>query len=240
MKTRWSFSAFLMILVAALFTGCGSDFSGYKLDSLTPSEITAGNGDFVLLLSGANFKSDTTVLFGTLQLNAKLINHNSLQIVVPSSAVANAGIVDVAVTGSPTSSPLKFTIKNPLPAIASLSQPEVPLNSASISLEVTGSNFVSTSTVQLGDVSIKPGSYTSTHLTVSVPDVLLTTAQVLNFSVVNPGPGGGASNAVNFSVLNPAPAVTALSMESTPLNSTSVALDVSGANFLPSSVVTVG
>lgn len=240
MKTRWNLSAFLIILVVALFTGCGSDFSGYKLDNLTPSEITAGSSDFVLLLSGANFKSDTTVLFGTLQLNAKLINHNSLQIVVPGSAVANAGIVDVAVTGSPTSSPLKFTIKNPLPTVASLSQPDVLLNSASVSLDVTGANFVSTSTVQLGDVSIKPGSYTSNHLTVAVPDVLLATAQILNLSVVNPGPGGGASNAVNFSVLNPAPALTALSTESTPLNSTSVALDVSGANFLPTSVVTVG
>ncbi|MFP5236285.1 MAG: IPT/TIG domain-containing protein [Acidobacteriota bacterium] len=229
-----------MLVAIALFTGCSSSNPTYKLNTLTPSEVTAGSNDFVLLLNGANFKSDTTVLFGSLSLPAKLVNSGTLQVLVPASAVTTAGTIDVAVTGSPTSAPLTFTVNNPLPAVSSLSTSEVLLNTSSVSLDVTGSNFVSTSTAQLGDVSITPSAITATHLTLAVPDALLTKAQVLNLSIVNPGPGGGASNAVNFSVLNPVPALAALSLESAVLNSTSLVLDVSGENFLPTSVLTFG
>ncbi len=240
MHTRGRFLALLIGFAIALLTGCSSSPGLYTVSTLTPSEVTAGSKDFTLLVSGSNFRPETKVVFAGQTLTPSVATSVLLQVTVPSSAVANAGVVNVAVTGSPTSAPLPFTIKNPVPAVSSLSQSQVLLNSTSLSLDVTGSNFVSTSAVKLGDTVLKPSSFTSTHLTVGIPDALLATAQILDLAVVNPGPGGGSSTPVSFSVLNPAPAVSALSMESTLLNSTSVALDLTGSNFLPSSVVTLG
>lgn len=233
-------TAFLIVLAIAFLSGCSSRPGIYTVSSLTPSEITAGSTDFPLIITGTNFRSNTMVLFGSQTLTPTAVSPMLLQVTVPSSAVTSAGVVNVAVTGSPTSAPLQFTVKNPLPAISSLSQPEVLLNSTAVSLDVAGSNFVSTSTVQLGESTLKPSSFTSAHLTVAVPDTLLATAQVLKLSVVNPSPGGGTSAPISFTVANPAPAVTLLSTESALVSSTAVAIEVSGTNFLPSSVVTLG
>lgn len=241
MQTAVRHFALLILIAIALLMGCGgSSPANYTVDSLSPSEVVAGSADFVLLVSGSNFKASTKVLFAGQTITPNNITSTSLQVLVPSSAVKEAAVVDVAVTGSSTSAALKFTIKNPSPSISALSPLQVPLNSTAVSLDITGNNFVSTSVASFGDTVVKPSSVTPTKLTVVVPDALLTTAQVMNVAVTNPSPGGGTSKAVDFAVLNPAPTITALSMSETLLNSTAVSLSVTGTNFLPSTVAKLG
>lgn len=241
MQTRGRICAFFVAVTIALLTGCsGSISSTYAVSSLSPSEVTAGSSDFGLFVSGSGFNRNTKVLFAGQTLNPNIVTDTTLQVIIPSSAVNSAGIVDVAVTGSPTSGALKFTIKNPLPSISALSQAEVLLNSTSVSLDITGTNFVSTSMVKVGDTEVKPSSVTQTGLTVAVPDELLTAAGPINMAVMNPSPGGGTSGSLNFTVLNPVPTITALSMEETVLSNTDLELVISGTGFAPGMKVGFG
>ena len=235
----------LFAIVAAatffsLFLGCGSSPHTYTLSTLTPSEIVAGAGDFTLTLDGANFNANTKVLFAGTTLTPNYIAPAQLRVTIRASVVNTAGIVDVAVTGTTTSKTLPFTIKNPLPIISALSQQNTLLNSASLSLDIVGSNFVSTSTVKLGDNSLTPTSVTPTQVTVTVPDILLTIAQELPITVVNPSPGGGASSALTFAVLNPVPVVSALSLENALVDSPDFTLTLTGTGFIAGMTVSFG
>ncbi len=233
----------LTLAASAIYTlmmGCGGSSHPYTLSSLTPSEIVAGSSDFTLTLSGTNFTNDTRVVFAGATLTPNSFAPTQLRVTVPASAVSKAGLVDVAVTGSSTSRTLTFTIKNPLPVVSALSQEGVLLNSGSFSLDITGSNFVTTSTVQLGDKSLVPTGATATKLTVVVPDTLLTAAQTLPVTVVNPGPGGGTSGFLNFTVMNPVPVIMALSVDNALVDSADFTLELTGTGFVPGMSVSFG
>ena len=198
-KGKWTctkhpkpFAIITASVVFSLFLGCGSSPYIYTLSTLTPSSVVAGTGDFTLTLDGTNYTTKSTVVFAGTTLIPSYYSATQLRVKVPASAITKAGIVDVAVTGSATSKTLPFTINNPLPVISAISQQTTLLNTTSLSLNITGSDFVSTSTVKLGEQSLTPTSVTPTQMTVAVPDSLLATAQALPITVVNPSPGGGA------------------------------------------------
>ncbi|MDE3188116.1 MAG: hypothetical protein KGM96_11435 [Acidobacteriota bacterium] len=226
--------------VFSLFLGCGSSPHTYTLSTLTPSSVVAGTGDFTLTVDGANFTTKSTVVFAGTTLVPSYYSATQLRVKVPASAITKAGIVDVAVSGSTTSKTLPFTINNPLPVITAISQQSILLNSASLSLDITGSNFVSTSTVKLGEQSLTPTSVTPTQMTVVVPDSMLTTAEAFPITVVNPSPGGGASSALTFTVLNPVPVITALSLDNTLVDSADFTLTLTGSGFVAGMRVSFG
>lgn len=223
-----------------LFVGCGGSTQPYTLSSLTPSEIVVGSSDFTLTLNGTNFTKDTRVVFGGTTLVPSYFAATQIRVTVPANAVSKAGLVDVAVTGSSMSRALTFTIKNPQPTVTALSPENVLLNSSSFSLDVTGSNFVSTSVVHVGEKSIVPSVVNPTKLTVVVPDDLLTTAQTMPITVVNPDPGGGTSSALNFAVMNPVPVISALSLDSILVDSSDFTLELSGTGFVTGMSVSFG
>lgn len=165
------------IAVCSLFMGCGSSPRVYTLSGLAPSEAVAGAGDFTLTVSGSDFTNDSKVVFGGTTLIPGYLSKTQLRVIVPSAITAKAGVVDVAVTGSAIPSTLPFTIKNPAPTLIGLSQETALLNSGAVTLEVTGTNFVATSTVKVGDKSLVPTSVNPTGLAVVVPETSLTTAQ---------------------------------------------------------------
>ncbi|MGA8042977.1 MAG: IPT/TIG domain-containing protein [Terracidiphilus sp.] len=226
--------------VVSLLSGCGDSPRVYTLSSLNPSEVVAGSTDFPLKLTGTNFTSKTRVLFAGATLVPSSFTTSQLVVTVPASAVSKAGVIDVAVTGSATSSALKFTINNPAPVLKAISQESVLLNSSTLSVDITGSSFVSTSTVKFGDKSLTPKSVTPTQLTVDIPDTSLTVAQTLAMAVVNPSPGGGTSTAISFSVLNPVPVISSLSLDNTLVNSEDFTLSLLGTGFAPGMTVRFG
>src|SRR5205823_7635300 len=104
------------------------------------------------------------------------------------------------------------TINNRLPTTTSISPSCVTAGSAGFTLTVTGTNFVSTSTVRWGGTSLTTTFVSFTQLTATVPAALIATAGTASITVVNPAPGGGTSKAPTFtysaastiSSLNPA------------------------------------
>ncbi|MDD1749994.1 MAG: hypothetical protein LUO89_08970, partial [Methanothrix sp.] len=201
MRSHVKLIAVVAIAVLALILGCGGGPHPYTQSSLTPSDIVAGSSDLTLTLDGANLTKDTRVAFAGATLIPSYFASTQIRVTVPGSAVSKAGIVDVAVTGSCRSRALTCTIKNPLPAVSALSQESILLNSGSFSLDVTGSGFLTTSTVDLGDEPLAPSVVTRTKLTMLIPDAMLTEAQAMPVTVVNPGPLGGTSSAINFTVM---------------------------------------
>jgi hypothetical protein len=97
---------------------------------------------------------------------------------------------------------------NPVPAITTLSPTQMAAGSASQPLTVSGSGFISSSTVTLNGVS-HPYTYGgSTQLLIPLSASDLASTGTFPVIVTNPTPGGGASSGVNFNVVTGTPTGT--------------------------------
>ena len=228
------------VCIFSLVLGCASGPHTYTASSMTPTQLVAGAGDFTLTMTGSNFNNNSKVSFGSVVLSPTTVTSNSISVTVPAYATANAGVVDVKVMGDSISAPLQFTINNPLPSVVALSQQTAMLNGASFPLDITGTNFVTTTTVSLGGQSLVPTTVSPTRLTVLVPTTLLAAANIMPLTVVNASPGGGSSNALNFTVLNPVPVLSSFSVPSVLVDSPDLALTINGSNFVAGATVSFG
>jgi hypothetical protein len=97
---------------------------------------------------------------------------------------------------------------HPIPFV---DQPVVPTaaarGGAAFTLQLAGTGFVSDSMVRWNGKALATTFLSGTKLKAAVPAALLEFAGVASISVINPAPGGGASNAVFFPVYTPTPTV---------------------------------
>lgn len=113
-------------------------------------------------------------------------------------------------------------VSNPAPAIATLSPSvvaagEVGLNG--FTLTVTGTNFVSLSTVEWNGSPRQTELVSATELQTQISVADVQTAGTASVTIVTPGPGGGSSNALTFTIvpqagLAPIPSINALNPNS--------------------------
>lgn len=134
------------------------------------------------------------------------------------------------------------TTYNATPQISGLIPPEVTAGSQSFTLFVSGTQFISTTTVQWNGAAI-PTIYDTASgqllATVSAADVQ--TAGVAQVTVTSPAPGGGRSLAAAFTIdpaANNGPTITSLSPSSAALNGSAFTLTVNGTNFVQGDYVT--
>lgn len=214
------------------------------LQSLSVAEILAGSGDFSLTLTGSGFASGAKIGFGTQTLEPKSLSATQLEVMVPGGLIAEGGNVPVAITnpgpGGGASSALAFTILNPMPTVAAISSQSVVLGSSAFSLVITGMNFVPQTTVVLGSTVLTPSSIAPAQLAVTVPESALAISGVFEMKAVNPGPGGGGSNAISFTVNNPVPALSVLSLDTSLVGSTALPLTIHGSNFVSGAKLYMG
>jgi hypothetical protein len=206
------------------------------LTSLSLSSIGAGSADFALPLTGTQFIADSKVNFGDVVLTPTAFTSTELTVTVPASAVVGGGEFPVTVTnpgpGGGVSSALTFTVINPVPTIAALSQDKVVLGSAAFPLTITGTGFVPQSTVQFGTSNLIPSAVSPTVLTVTITETAMATAGNLTITVTNPAPGGGISNGTRFIVQNPVPVVTTTSPTSITASVSDVVLTLTCTSFV--------
>src|SRR5215510_4784992 len=126
-----------------------------------------------------------------------------------------------------------------VPVVSSLSPTSAPQGGPGFTITVTGTNFIAASVVQWNGTPRATTFVSATQLTASIPASDLTTAGFASVKVFNPGPGGGASNALTFTItaVNPVPALTALTPSSAAQGGPGFTLTVTGTNFIASSVV---
>jgi len=107
---------------------------------------------------------------------------------------------------------------NPVPF---LNQPLVPTaispGAAGFTLGVSGTGIVSGATINFNRAQVATTFVDSEHLTAVVPAPDVANAGTAMVTVVNPGPGGGASNAVYFQVAAPETTVNFANATNSPL-----------------------
>jgi len=141
--------------------------------------------------------------------------------------------VAATVTGVATPANFALTNTNPPPVITPpLSPTSATALGPTFTLTITGTSFVSGATVTFGTVTgLVPATLNATTMTVSIPAADIATGGTSNVTVVNPSPGGGASNAVSFTVNNPLPTLASLGQTHISGGAT-FNLTVTGTNFI--------
>ncbi len=91
---------------------------------------------------------------------------------------------------------------NPAPALRAISPDEIAVGHADpLTLSVVGSGFIGESVVEWDSTALATVFGTGNTLTATIPASDFATAGSFSVTVVNPGPGGGTSNAETFRVL---------------------------------------
>jgi IPT/TIG domain-containing protein len=85
-------------------------------------------------------------------------------------------------------------LHNPLPSIAAIDPPSVPVGGAEVKITIKGSNFIEESVVRVND-SERPTDFASTtQLVAHLTPADTQTPGAYPLTVFNPPPGGGASS----------------------------------------------
>ena len=171
-----------------------------------------------------------------------LVSPTELTILLSVSDQAKAGSFAVVVTnpapGGGKSAAVDFTVDNPVPTVTTLTPASAMAGAAAQTLTITGSNFVSTSTVTYNGVAHTATFVSATELKITLSTTDQAKAGTFAVVVTNPAPGGGASTPVDFTVNNPVPAITSLSPSSATKGAAAEALTITGTNFVSTSTVT--
>ena len=106
-----------------------------------------------------------------------------------------------------------------------------------MSISVSGSGFISSSTVEFNGTGLATGFVSSSSVTATIPTANLVNGGLGAITVVNPTPGGGKSANAAFTIDNPVPMVANVSPASVVAGASDVLLDVKGTGFVAGSVV---
>jgi 6-phosphogluconolactonase (cycloisomerase 2 family) len=180
-----------------------------SVDTLLPGGVTAGEPGLTLTIHGFNFMNSSTVQWNGTNRAATFVNSTSLQIAVASGDLLSPGPVIITVVnagpGGGTSNAAMFDVaapgQNPVPGITAIDPLFTSAHGASsspITVRVTGQNFVSGAQGQWNGQN-RPTQFiseTEVWITLNGFDVAFGGSGAVR--VINPGPGGGTSNASTF------------------------------------------
>ena len=216
------------------------------LTSLSPNNALVGSGAFALTVEGTGFVPSSKVRWSGQDRATNFVSNTQLTASIPASDLLLAGTVAVTVfnaaPGGGTSNPLNFIVSppNPNPSIASLNPNTAVDGSASFTIGVIGSGFVSSSVVRWDGQNRQTEFVNSGFLRAQVLASDLVGTGQASISVLSPPPGGGTSNIVTFTITagqNPVPTLTSVSPFSTTAGGPTFTLTVNGTNFVASSKV---
>ena len=106
------------------------------------------------------------------------------------------------------SSVLAPTQLNPAPTLSAISPASALAGSGALTLTLTGTNFVSTSTVSWNGTALQTTYISGTQLSAMVPDSDIAQSGTASVTVTNPAPGGGTSSALVFTIIPTIPSVS--------------------------------
>ncbi len=174
------------------------------LTSISPTNVMAGAPSLTLTVTGKNFISTSVVRWNGVNLATTFVSGTSLTATVPSSDLTTAAAVLVTVfnPGTPglVSRSAIFDVDNPLPALTSISPTSESAGGAPFKLTVSGTGFVSQSTIQWNGTSLATNFVSATQLTANVPAANVANAGTAKITVLNGAPGGGTSNAATLTI----------------------------------------
>ena len=174
-------------------------------NALSPSSAVVGGDAFLLTVTGSNFNKSSSVLVNGTVLTTTFVSSTLVQTTVPSSDLTQGGTLKVSVNnpipGGGATPALPISVNNPMPQETILSPSSVPAGNAALTLNVTGTNFVQGSTVQVNDTSRTTTFVSPTSLTAALLASDFSHTGMLNVTVNNPNPGGGTTGSLELPVV---------------------------------------
>jgi hypothetical protein len=179
------------------------------ITALSPTGVLAGSPGFQLTITGQNFVNASVVTVNGDNRDTTFVSATSLSVQIQSADVATAGDVQIAVVNPPgsssgsssgqggASSPVSLVVKNPVPTISSLSPIALAAGTTTTTpVTITGSSFVPDSVIQVDGSPVTTTFGGGTQISMSLVAGNMAAGAVHRVTVVNPGPGGGTSNAL--------------------------------------------
>jgi IPT/TIG domain len=183
--------------VLAAFKPVGAAGTGPNITNLRPASGPVGT---FVTLTGTNFgasQGSSTVTFNGTAANPMSWSATSIVVPVPNGATTGNVIVTV---GSVASNGVSFSVTPPPPTITNLSPSSAVAGGGSLTLTVTGTNFVSSATVQWNGNARTTTFVSSTQLQATITAADIASAGVARIAVSNAGVGGGVSSTSTFLV----------------------------------------
>jgi hypothetical protein len=239
-------SAFAAAVVAWLASGCKDGPSQPTTNptpvllGAEPAMVITGSDGATVTLNGQDFLPTSRVRWNEGDRVTTYVSGTSLTVRLTAQDLANVGSGELVVFNPPPggglSGILPLTIGYPTPTISAVSPASAEFGAAETTLRITGTGFHRNSSIRW-NTDYMFGTFVSpTELTAVLPQYLLTGGGVAKITVVNPTPGGGASNAVDFTVNNPVPELTSISPTSV-FTGNGFTLTVNGSKFTRNSVI---
>ncbi|MGA7623882.1 MAG: IPT/TIG domain-containing protein [Candidatus Acidiferrales bacterium] len=257
MQQQFRLAFWALVVAMVLLPSCEQviNYPGPKITSLSPTTISAGSPQSYLTINGKNLVQQTQVGY-SLTPNASptalqtfnYVGINQIVAILPATLLQNPNTLYISVTtpqpggGSypPTDQPpptfTQFTISpiaSGVPQVTALNPAHVIAGSSGLELVITGSNFVTQSTVYVNGSNRATTYNSSTSLLATIDSNDLLTPGTLQLTVVNPQPGGGSSTPASLYVDTAVPTISTISPTSTQAGGTSsVFVTVTGTGFL--------
>ena len=233
-------SMLLMLIVGATPTMAGTPICQTPTTLfISPTSKNVGDGNFTLTVNGNNFASGAVVRFNGSARTTPYVGSTQLIALIPASDLLTAGTFNITVLnpgmGSCESNAQTFTVNNPVPTTTSISPTSKNVGGGGFTLTVNGTNFIlgiHGTWVRFNGLDRPTTYFSPTELIALIPASDLLTAGTFNITVLNPGMGGGESNAQTFTVNNPVPTTTSISPTSKNVGGAGFTLTVNGTNFI--------
>lgn len=210
------------------------------ITEITPNPVIAEVGG-QMTLKGQNFMPGSQVSVGGFTPTPTFVSATELRFTLNGSNVPNAGFAAVQVAnpapgGGPSNS-ATLQVHNPVPAVSAVSPTTAEIGQDSVVVRVTGTGFVGTTAVLVNGVSFPTRRTEAGEVQATLKAADLNAVGNVTIRAANPGPGGGASNAVTLALVNPAPVVQSISPAQSLAGADSLVVRVTGSGFVPATVV---
>ncbi len=181
-----------------------------QVTGVSPISVPVGSGGLTLTVNGSGFFSGSQVALNGTALSTTFVGATQLTAAVPSNVTAAAAAYTVSVVnpapvaaGSTTTQ--TFTVAYPAPVLQGIAPTQVqPGSNATITLTISG-YLPGQSVISFNGQAVPASSISTTNTGQYVVSLgMLSANGVFPFTVMNPTPGGGASNSMYLTVGTPA------------------------------------
>ena len=234
------------------------------VDALLPASAQAGSGALTVVVKGTNFVAGAQAYLNDTPRPTTFVNASEIKVDLTATDLQSAGdrtlkVVNPGPGGGDGYNTAIFKVtpvgENPQPSVEYISPQSVPADVQQFTLQVHGSGFVNGAKVRVNGIDQPTTFVSSTDLSAAIgaqsvqallaaqlraeSEVSAAANEPAGVTVVNPPPGGGASNVQLFTVMeagnNPTPGLTGLQPASIVAQGASAAplvVTVSGSNFM--------
>ena len=176
------------------------------LTAISPTSTAAGVPGFTLTVTGSPFTALSVVLWNGQPLPTTVVSATELRATVPATDLASAATVPITVvdsSGGTPSAPIDFTIEPPAaPSLTAVAPATLAAGSPGAMLDVTGSGFNTTSTVQWNGVALATTPRSTTELDAQVPAADLAAVGTAAVTVSNATAPAGTSAATSVAIVD--------------------------------------